>query len=142
MIGIRTIILIILLTFSFPATGPGTDQPTDKSVQIEREFALFSADWIDKLNRSYASRPDSIEVFPKGAWYIGHYSSVEKDSALWSIKQISHSPLAYIGVLEYLEWTFECAALTQEEALQGPFIPVKGRKVTEIFRYSQNRWLE
>ncbi|HDQ41065.1 MAG TPA: hypothetical protein ENN39_08580 [Desulfonatronum sp.] len=143
MIRVQTILLAITLMISIPSAASAGNLPDAGSLQvrqIEREFALFTADWIEKINRSYASRPDRVEIFPQGARYIGRYCIVENDSVLWSVKQVSLSPLAYIGLLEYLEWTFESTAWTQEEALRGPFIPVKGRRITEIFRYSQNRW--
>ena len=113
-----------------------------RTQQIEREFALFSAEWIDKINRNYASSQDRIQVSFEDARFVGRYSAVEKESVVWSVKQVSLAPPAYIGRLEYLEWTFESVASTHEEALQGPFVPVKGRKVTELFQYGKNRWME
>lgn len=145
MIGTRVIPLLLALMICIPSAALGgqlTDPGSHKTQQVEREFALFAANWIEKINKNYASRPDNIQVIPNGVQFVGHYSSLEKDSLLWSIKQVSQTPVSYIGLLEYMEWMYECAALTHEEALQGPFVPVKGRKVTEIFRYSQNRWLE
>lgn len=111
-----------------------------RTQQIEREFALFAAGWIEKINRNLISSQDRIQVFFEDGRFVGRYSAVEKESVAWSVKQISTSPLAYIGRLEYLKWTFESTALTREEALQGPFVPVKGRKVTELFLYNKNRW--
>lgn len=111
-----------------------------RTQQIEQEFALFSADWIEKINRNLISSQDRMQVFFEDARFVGRYSAVAKESVAWSVKQVSNSPLAYIGRLEYLKWTFESTALTREEALQGPFVPVKGRKVTELFLYSKNRW--
>lgn len=113
-----------------------------KTLQVEREFALFASDWIEKINRNYAFRQDNIEIIPQKNFYIGRYSAVQKDSVLWSVKKVSNSPLTYLGFLEYLEWTFESTAQTHEQAALGPFTPVKGRKVTEIFRYGHNKWLE
>lgn len=112
-----------------------------KAWQVEREFALFTADWIDKVNRNYASRQNSIEVTKEDFFFTGRFSEIEKGSVIWTVKQIPTSP-DFIGLLEYMEWVYESSGITHEDAINGPFLPVKGRKVTEIFRYSQNRWIE
>lgn len=136
---------VLLMLFCIPTPSLAAEIPghgSVKSIQVEREFALFTADWIAKINRNYASRLGNIQVIREESGYFGRYSQVEMDSVMRSVKQVSTSPLTYIGLLEYMEWTYESAALTYEEALQGPFVQVKGRKVTEIFRYGDNRWLD
>lgn len=137
------LVLVVMLCIpSASLSAELTDLSASKTTRVEREFALFTADWIEKINRNYVSRLDNIQVTRGESEYFGRYSQVEMDSVLWSVKQVSTSPLAYIGLLEYMEWTYESAAQTYEEAMLGPFVPVKGRKVTEIFRYDDNRWLD
>ncbi len=143
--AVPLLVLFWALMFFAPMEARAVElQHTDnlRIQQIEREFALFSADWIAKINRNLISNQERIQVFFEDARFVGRYSAVKKESVSWSVKQVSYSPLTYIGRLEYLEWTFESVASTHEEALQGPFVPVKGRKVTELFRYSNNRWLK
>jgi hypothetical protein len=107
---------------------------------VELRFALFSWDWIDKIDRSFASRLENKELLTRENQFIGRYMQIDRTSVSWSVKQVSTSPPAYIGLLKYLEWTYESAAHTREAALLGPFVPVSGRSVTEIFQYTQNRW--
>lgn len=148
MTGPRFTLLTLALALSLilPSPGAGGEiagPANPRMLQIEREFALFAADWIEKIARNYAHRADNIQVIPKEMHFLGRYAALDRDSVSWSVKQASNSPQTYIGLLEYTEWTYECTAPTREEILQQcPFAPVKGRKVTEIFRYGKNRWLE
>lgn len=121
----------------------GGPQPADnlQTKKIKQEFALFSTEWVKKINRNYTYNQDRIQVLFENAQFVGRYTAVDKESVSWSVKQVSNSPLVYIGRLEYLEWTFESVASTREEALQGTFVPVKGRRITELFHYSNNRWV-
>ncbi len=134
-----TVLALCLPAFGFSAEFASLDG--GKTWQVEREFALFSADWIDKINRNYTSRQNSIEVTREKSLFTGRYSEIEKGSVIWTVKQVPTSS-DFIGLLEYMEWVYESSGITHEDAINGPFLPVKGRKVTEIFRYSQNRWIE
>jgi hypothetical protein len=134
---------LVLIFFTPMAAQAGESRPAGnlQTQQIKREFAQFSVYWIDKINRNYAFRQDHIQVSFEDGRFVGRYTAVDKASVSWSVKRVSNSPLVYIGRLEYLEWIYESAALTQEKALQGSFVPVKGRRVTELFHYRNNRWI-
>lgn len=139
--------LAVFLLFCMPTTllmASGLDFPPVSTHQnhVEEQFASFSHQWIDKLDRNYTARIEKMEFVPHANGVTGRYMQVDRNSVSWSVKQTSKSPLTYIGLLEYLEWTYECVALTRDAAEQGPFVPVSGRKVTEIFQYNANRWLE
>ena len=144
---IRWSTLVALAIFVFTpihasASGGDTPPASAQTASIEHQFALFSQNWIDKIDRNFSSRVGKIEFENNGLGYVGRYMQVDRDSVSWSVKQSSNSPTAYIGVLEYTEWTYESAAETRDAAALGPFVQVRGRKVTEIFQYSANRWLE
>ncbi|SMP77408.1 hypothetical protein SAMN06295888_1289 [Desulfonatronum zhilinae] len=143
---LRMILLLAVLLSAgpLPATASGFDAlpVSSQTVYIEQQFALFSQNWIDKIDRNFHSRIGNVEFVNNGAGYVGRYMQVDRDSVAWSVKQASTGPGNYIGILEYTEWTYECAADTRTAAALGPFVPVHGRKVTEIFQYYANRWLE
>jgi hypothetical protein len=134
---------VLMLFAPMEILATGEPQPADnlQTKKIKQEFALFSAEWVKKINRNYTYNQDRIQVLFENARFVGRYIAVDKESVSWSVKRVSNSPLAYIGRLEYLEWTFESVASTREEALQGSFVPVKGRRVMELFLYNNNRWV-
>lgn len=146
MTGPRFTLLALALALFLPSPGAGGEiagPANPRMLQIEREFALFAADWIEKIARNYAHCADNILVFQEEMHFVGRYTALERDSVSWSVKQVTNSPQTYIGLLEYMEWTYECTAPTREEILQQCHSTrVKGRKVTEIFRYGKSRWLE
>ncbi|WP_052812924.1 hypothetical protein [Desulfonatronum thioautotrophicum] len=134
--------LLLLVATPSPASGFETSPGTAHHSAIELQFAEFSKNWIDKIDRSFTSRIGNITFETNSRGYVGRYMQVDRDSVSWSVKQTTNSPLTYIGLLEYTEWTYESQAATREAAAQGPFVVVHGRKVTEIFQYKANRWLE
>lgn len=142
---IRSLLLAALfLSVTLPCSASARDTPQGASQQtfIEDQFALFSQNWIDKIDRNFTARVGNVTFERNSEGYVGRYMQVDRDSVSWSVKQTTNSPPTYIGLLEYTEWTYESSALTREDAALGPFVPVRGRKVTEIFQYSANRWLE
>lgn len=139
LVSLLTIFALCLPAFVF--SDEITTHNDGHAWHVERKFALFAASWIDKINRNYLSRQNSIEVTRDEYLFTGRYSEIEKGSVIRTVKQIPTSS-DYIGLLEYMEWVYESSGITHEDAVKGPFLPVKGRKVTEIFRYSQNRWIE
>ena len=141
--------MILLLTVLLPAaplpsaaSGLDSLSVSSQPVYIEQQFALFSQNWIDKIDRNFQSRIGNVEFVDNGAGYVGRYMQVDRDSVAWSVKQASTGPGNYIGLLKYTEWTYECWADTRDAAALGPFVPVHGRMVTEIFQYHANRWLD
>lgn len=135
------VFLLTLPTVS-PATGFGTLSPSSPQHVVEHQFAVFSESWIDKIDRNFTSRIGNLTFEKSGEVFVGRFMQVDRDSVSWSVKQTSGPPPSYIGLLMYTEWTYESVASTREDAALGPFVPVHGRKVTEIFQYSANRWLE
>lgn len=140
--ALSTLIFSVCLGIFFvgPAGADSGILPDQRMRDVELRFALFSWDWIDKIDRSFASRVENKELLTRENQFIGRYMQIDRTSVSWSVKQVATSPPAYIGLLKYLEWTYESAAQTREAALLGPFVPVSGRKVTEIFQYTHNRW--
>lgn len=138
------LLAILLLAAPVPSAASGFDSlpVSTQTLYIEQQFALFSQAWIDKIDRNFHSRIGNVEFVNNGAGYVGRYMQVDRDSVAWSVKQASTGPGNFIGILEYTEWTYESVADTQTAAALGPFVPVHGRKVTEIFQYHANRWLE
>ncbi|WP_051822129.1 hypothetical protein [Desulfonatronum thiodismutans] len=138
------LLAVLLPAASLPAAASGIDAlpVSSQAVYIEQQFAQFSQNWIDKIDRNFHSRIGNVEFVNNGLGYVGRYMQVDRDSVAWSVKQASTGPGNFIGILEYTEWTYESVADTQTAAALGPFVPVHGRKVTEIFQYHANRWLE
>ncbi len=141
-LNIFIILLIILLLPIRLAASEFHSSASSKKNHIEQQFALFSHEWINKLDRNYSARLEKKEFETHESGYTGRYMQVDRESVSWTVKETSNSPLTYIGLLEYLEWTYECVAPTRLAAELGPFVQVHGRKVTEIFQYKANRWAE
>ncbi|SDB20363.1 hypothetical protein SAMN05660653_00965 [Desulfonatronum thiosulfatophilum] len=141
----RTLLLMFLLLLPpmhLVASGRDVLAVPVVPSHVEQQFSDFSHKWIDKIDRNFASRIGKMEIIPHSGGYLARYMQIDRDSISWSVKTISGSPLNYIGLLEYVEWTYECMAPTREAVEQGPFVRVRGRQVTEIFQYDKNKWLE
>jgi hypothetical protein len=145
LMNMRIVFLLFIMVHLAPGSlfATGVHVALDpKNLEVEQQFALFSQKWIDKVDRNLASRIGKVDFFARDNGYVGRYMQVDRSSVSWTVKQVTNSPRSYIGRLEYLEWTYESVASTREGAANGRFVPVSGRKITEIFQYSQNRWQE
>ncbi|GAB6060852.1 hypothetical protein [Desulfonatronum parangueonense] len=138
------VLFFLLLLTPMHLVASGRDVLAIPSIpsHVEQQFADFSHRWIDKIDRNFASRIGKMEIIPHSEGYLARYMQVDRDSVSWSVKTSSSSPLSYIGLLEYVEWTYEFLAPTREAVVLGPFEKVRGRQVTEIFQYDKNKWLE
>ena len=134
--------LLVLSPVQLVVAGSDVSAASAVPIHVEQQFAEFSHRWIDKIDRNFAFRLGQIQTVPHAEGFIGRYMQVDRDSVAWSVKTSSNSPVSYIGILEYLEWTYECLAPTRDAVEQGPFVRVHGRQVTEIFQYGQNKWIE
>jgi len=141
----RSLLLaVFLLTLPSISSASGLGSLSESSHQhlVEHQFAMFSESWIDKIDRNFTSRIGNLTFEKSGEAFIGRFMQVDRDSVSWTVKQTTGPTPSYIGLLMYTEWTYESMASTRADAARGPFVPVNGRKVTEIFQYSVNRWLD
>lgn len=124
------------------AAGQGRSAPAALGADhaLHAQFQAFAESRVVILNRSYLHRPDNVHIEAGNPHFTGRYSSVDPATVSIEVKLTSSRLTPYIGVLHYIESTYESKGPCRMTASRGPFYPVSQRKVTEIFRYTQNQW--
>ena len=112
-------------------------------VPAEEAFIRFQKEWLDGLNRhgKFGESHMRVEREPDhGGAYVARYSELTGPTA-YEIKKTGQSKVPYIGVLHYEERSYLSKGKTPEEAGAGPFQCEKQTAITEIFRFSDGKWV-
>ncbi len=112
----------------------------DDSHVLHASFLEFSFSRINIINRNYIHTPENIFIEPVDALFVARYKKVEPSSISIEVKNTGSSMTPFIGILKYTESVYESNGGCRIGVIDGPFSPVRHRRVTEIFRYVQNRW--
>lgn len=141
-INIYLFFLITLLTvIPRPTAHAGNSSVVlEDSHALHASFLDFSFARINILNRSYIHTPENILIELAGASFVASYRRVEPSSINVEVRQTGSPRTPFIGVLRYTESVYESNGGCRIGVIDGPFSPVRHRRVTEIFRYVQNRW--
>lgn len=139
-------IFFLLLTMFFLVFYHSESRAQEVSVLLEKDHSLhsnfhnFALSRIKTINRNFMHTQDNIFIEANGNAYVGRYHEVDPSSVVIEVKQINSSTAPFIGIMQYIESVFESKGPCNISVSRGPFNPVKRRKITEIFRYVQDRW--
>ena len=81
------------------------------------------------------------QLVQAGNGFLARFSRLESDSRELEVKVTDSAGCPFVGVLKYLEHSYEARGATAEQALAGPFRRVKTVRVTEIFSYAGDAWV-
>ena len=141
-------VLLLILCCCCLGLPPGDSRAQDPPVPavLQRDHALhshfeaFALSRIGLLNRNYIHTQDNIHVEAGNPHFTARYCSVDPSTIAVEVKMTGSSVTPYVGVLRYIESTYESSGPCAASASKGPFSPVRNRQVTEIFRFSRNDW--
>jgi len=111
-----------------------------KDHALHASFLDFAYSRIQVLNRSFINAADKILIESRDDLCVARYQKIDPSTVNIEVKKVNSNLTPFIGVLNYTESIYENNGSCQASLANGPFIPVRHRKVTEIFRYVQNRW--
>lgn len=112
----------------------------DKDHTLYANFLDFAFSRVQLLNRNFLNTSDNILIESKDTLCVAIYQKVDPSSVIIEVKKVDSRQTPFIGVLRYTESVYESNGACHANLVNGPFVPVRHRKVTEIFRYVQNRW--
>jgi hypothetical protein len=120
----------------------GTAKPADADLSAFQSFNAFAQEWMAKLAEAQEfQRREQIKVRKSGSLYVAEYRGYDRRSAWVGVKRTHSTVTPYVGRLFYHEWNFRCVANSLKAALKGPFTPVQGEMVEEIFRFTGGKWI-
>lgn len=114
-----------------------------EDVEVEKAFVRFQGEWIAKLTKYGKYGKDYVQVAEdetrKGN-YVASYLELSKPFE-YRIKKTGQKASPYVGVMRYKKMTYSSKGKTPEEASAGNFKCEHESVVTEIFRFSGNKWV-
>jgi hypothetical protein len=133
---------IAFLVFAFLACSFPFGFALDEA-QIQKKFATFEKEWINKLNEQGKYGKGSMQVEEGaggGALFVAKYDVI-KERAGSQIEKTDQPATPYVGVIRYEIWTCSAFGKTTEEAKSGKFECELKSQVREIFRFNGTEWV-
>ena len=112
----------------------------DADHHLHANFSDFAQNRIDLLNSNYSGRPDKLLLEKRDDSFISRYLQADPESLEIVVRKTGCKTSPFIGVMRYTKRTFESNGGCLESSSLGPFVVVRKRHVTEIFRYDRNQW--
>lgn len=114
--------------------------PAKRQAFASRQFDEFARAWVNRVNSNYRATASRKELVQRGETFAARYMAVAQDSLEVRIKPSTSRTTPYVGVLRYIQETWECPGDSPESARNAQCTPVKRVRVTEIFRYERDHW--
>jgi hypothetical protein len=116
---------------------------TAEDAEVEQAFVKFQHEWISKLNQHGKYGKGNVQVEEdlnnKGNYTASYFTL--SDPIDYRIKKTTQKGSPYVGVLRYKKMVCSSRGKTPEEASAGNFKCEHKQTVTEIFRFSDGKWV-
>lgn len=114
------------------------------AAQVKKQFLAFQHKWLKELNREGSYGPRHIVVTEDTSQprkiYIARYRLLTGIKS-YRIKKTGSRITPYVGILHYEKVTVCCKGRTPKQACKGPFQSERIAAITEIFRYTNGKWV-
>jgi len=101
-------------------------------------FPQFCEEWMEKLVAREERNVSHIQWEQSGEGVSGSYVGYTRQHTCLTKNGTNSTP---VGKISYQEIIYEKRGATTEEAELAPAQAVKTCKITEIFRYSDGKWI-
>ena len=119
--------------------SPVRKGPVSEDV-VRADLDVFVRNYITRSNHTLSINRSKPRVFKRGKMWVATFTEADVNSARTSMKKSASKYFDYVATLSYEEITYECVGKTQGEALNGKFVGVKMRRLTELPRYVKGKW--
>ncbi|MCX7822163.1 MAG: hypothetical protein N2260_01810 [Syntrophobacterales bacterium] len=131
----RDVLVICLLSTSYCLAG--------EDLVVKTGFDIFSNKWLQTFSEKGCSnlqRTCVVQDPEKPKTVIMQYQEVAEVISK-EVKSTASKATPYIGILKYVVFVYESEGASVAEAKKGPFHKKREITMTEIFRYSNGKWV-
>ena len=136
-------ISILLVVFALMAGLQAARVMASDDAKVEEGFVAFQKDWMQKLRThgKYGEHTAQVAEAKEGAgMFSAEYDDLTEPTS-FEVKKTDVKATPYVGVIHYEKRKYSCRAKTAEQAKLGPYEIASSSEVTEIFRYSNGKWV-
>ena len=112
--------------------------PDESQETVQLKLNSYAQRHVRTMTECLKPGENSKAVEQEGSEFVARYRTVDPSSGSTDVHPGS-AGAKFIGLLVYHEVEYENRAPSREVALNGPFVAVKTRKVTEILRYDRGK---
>lgn len=137
----RKTTLLVLLGFILFLSNSFLALAADDEATARSSFVEFEKSWLQKVNAygDYGQEKVKVDQDEQGR-YCARYRIIAPGEGS-EVKATGVKASPFVGVLHYIEQTYVSRADTPDLAKQGPFENEKEVLYTEIFRFSNGKWV-
>lgn len=131
--------ILSLLLFALPGTAAAQSSTANPAV-VQAQLDEFVAQFLQTCNTQIRPCKASPELSPRNGKVVSTYLEVDPSNVKAELYPGSGKGFSYLAKLTYVEHTYEAVGANAEEALNGVYMRVKSRRVTELPRYVRGVW--
>lgn len=109
--------------------------------EVKEKLERFAKEYVCQANRHLKCNRNEKMVTKVGDEFVAKFHEVDINSLFVELYPSSSKHVLYVGHVVYIEKCYECRAKTKAEAEQGNFKATTGRKVRELARYVNGKWI-
>ncbi len=118
-------------------TAATSEAQSDVKVKLDQTAQKLAA----MAARTVVPSKSKPKVSRHGKQYVATYTDVDMQSVRTSMRPGQSARVPYVGIIEYLENTYECTGATRAEARSlKNCTATKGRQVKELISYDGKKW--
>ena len=111
------------------------------NLQVKAQLDSFAREHITRANATMAPGRATPAVSKFQKEYIAKFREIEMDSVTTEIHASNTPGCQFVGHIVYLENEYECISDSKATALKGEYKKVRARRIRELFRYNQGKWI-
>ncbi len=137
---------LVMLMLPFLSITPQLEVLAKVNIQSEQEIKEklehFAKAYLCQANKNLKCNRNAKLITKVGDEFIAKFHEVDMDSLSIELYPSSSSKsILYVGHVIYIEKCYECRAKTKVEAEQGNFKVIAGRRVRELARFTNGKWI-
>lgn len=137
---------LVMLMLPFLSITPQLEVLAKVNIQSEQEvkeeLERVAKAYLCQANKNLKCNRNAKLITKVGDEFIAKFHEVDIDSLSIELYPSSSSKsILYVGHVIYIEKCYECRAKTKVEAEQGNFKVTAGRRVRELARFTNGKWI-